>query len=641
MADLKTGVVLNLKDNYSREIANASMATGQFASKTISAVKGIDRAFSGAASKLAGLGVTLSAGAATKEMIDLDAKMMRIGVQAGVSAEKVNQLKSKIYATAQSPDIKIGTDDLTAALDAVIERTGDLEFAEGNLRAIGLAVQATGASGEDIGGLFAEFQKMGMGAKEAMQALDTLTVQGKQGAFTLQNLSSLGPRTISAYTATGRSGAGALREMGAALQVIRMGTGSSEQAATAFEAVMRNITSPEKQKKLEKLGVKVKDQSGNFKSIVDIMQEIVEASDGSTEALGQVFDAEAMRAFNFAIGEYKRTGAVTSLKKFNDIMGDGSTIQKDAARNASTMAANLKNLQTGFLRFADSNLSGPLEKLTENLNKLAENPEKVQRIFKTIALGLGAITAVKGVAGVARIVGSFRGLRGGAIPMPGASGDAAGAMPVFVTNMGAGGMGAGSSAGGAALSGRIKMTGKQIAGTAGAGAAMAAITAIPAMIGELSDINNDPELKGKAKSKAKGGAIGAAAGSIGGAAAGALAGAAIGSVVPVVGTAVGALIGGGIGMLGGILGRKTGEAIGEAVGKDEIIPQSKAIKEEIATVQEIPQSQPKATLEGQASLDINVNLEGERPSVSAKVRNNDTPIRYNTGNIKEARAAMY
>ena len=124
-----------------------------------------------------------------------------------------------------------------------------------------------------------------------------------------------------------------------------------------------------------------------------------------------------------------------------------------------------------------------------------------------------------------------------------------------------------------------KLTVKQGAGIAGGAALMAAFTAIPAIIGELKDISANKDLKGKEKSKATGGAIG-----------GALAGAAIGSVVPIVGTAIGALVGGGIGMLGGWLGRKAGEKIGEAVGKDEILPESAAVKEELESVQQLSQT---------------------------------------------------
>lgn len=673
MADIKVGALLSLKDNFSKEIKSAGACTQNFASTAMSAVSKVDKAFSGFKSKLGALGVSLSLGAAGNQIVDIDAKMMRLGVQADVSNKKVNELKNKIYETALAPDIKIGTDELTAALDSVIERTGDLDFAEGNLRAMGLAIQATGASGQDIGGLFAEFQKMGLGASEALKALDTLTVQGKQGAFTLQNLSSLGPRTISAYTATGRSGADALREMGAALQVIRMGTGSSEQAATAFEAVMRNITSPDKQEKLEKLGVKVKDQSGNFKSIVDIMQEIVEESDGSTEILGQVFDAEAMRAFNFAIGEYKRTGAVTSLKKFNDIMGDGATIQKDSARNAGTMAANLKNLQTSFLKFADTNLAKPLERLNDLLQYLSEKPERLTTVFTVIKKGLASIVAIKGVAKVANLVGSIssglKNFQAGKMEI-GFGGGAANGMPVFVTNMGQGGMGAAggfdmkkNASGGAkqTLGGIMEANSKTFkSGAIQAGALMVITTAVSKTLGAadaIRDINANKNLTDNEKSKAKGGAVGDAVGTVIGTgagvaagawaagAAGAKLGAMLGTVIaPGIGTAIGGVLGMAGGAIGGFFAGKAGKWIGEKVGglfgkKDKVIPNSTAVKEEFDQVKKLQAGPQTAKLEGQAGIDFNMHLYDERTEITSTVRHNTAPFAFNTGRVVEARGA--
>ena len=187
----------------------------------------------------------------------------------------MDALKKRIFETATAPDIKVDPGQIISAIDQIIERTGDMEFVEQNLMLIGSAIQAVGADGSAIGGLVAEFQKMGLSSDEVAKALGTLTKQGKNGAFTLENLASLGPRVISAYTATGRSGTEALREMGAALQVIRTATGSSEQAATAFEAVMNSLTDKKKQDSLKKMGVYVRNSANQFKPINELMAEIV------------------------------------------------------------------------------------------------------------------------------------------------------------------------------------------------------------------------------------------------------------------------------------------------------------------------------------------------------------------------------
>ncbi len=75
------------------------------------------------------------------------------------------------------------------------------------------------------------------------------------------------------------------------------------------------------------------------------------------------------------------------------ITGDGSSIMADAARNANTLKAGLGNVQTAFTKFADKNLTAPLGVLTDLLNHLAEKPHELERVFTTVAVGLGAIAA--------------------------------------------------------------------------------------------------------------------------------------------------------------------------------------------------------------------------------------------------------
>ncbi len=686
---IRAGVALSLKDGFSLGIKKAGSEAEGFGSKVTGAMGKVDSALSGVAGKLGALGVTFGAAAAVNNTINFADKMTRLGITAGIGADQVEALKQKMWETAQAPDIKMNVDSLGEAMDQVLERTGDIKFAEENMRAMGLAMQATGASGADIGGLFAEFQKMGLGADEAMKSLDLLTVQGKQGAFTLQNLAGLGPRTIAAYTATGRSGAAALQEMGAALQVIRMGTGSSEQAATAFEALMRNLTDPTKQKALASLGVTVRDQAGNFKSVTSIMDEIVRKSGGSTERLGTIFDAEAMRSFNYELAEFQKTGALGTLDKFNNLQSDGTTIMNDAATGASTLKSNLNNLQTAFYRFGDTKLTGPLEKITNELNTLAEDPEKFQRVFTGIAVGIGAIAAVKGLATVTSLIANFKNLKGGKVGLDVAGAGGAG-LPVFVTNMGGGaGVSAGTFANSApevwkdtgnvlkskpvisdkVTAGLTNMT-KSAGGMAGLSAITAAAIEVPTAALGIYDTVKNKDLSRSQKYNEVGRISGGAVGGIGGAAAGAAMGAAIGSVVPVLGTLAGGAIGGALGYFllksaGTELGGMVGTSLENSKSKKEasevrqnemrlqtLSARTGVTPEDLARVDAASrqyaaanlgspmatQTKPQAVLTGNAEM--TVRIEADVP-VRASVTNTRSSIpgmNVNTGNVREARA---
>lgn len=457
MSEIRTSLVVNLAGNltqrsqrYSRALEDMSKRGQRHMGLLKRSVHGLGQGLDRIGNRYTAIFTGAGGALAARQVMALETRFERLGIQANKSQDEMNKLKQTIFDVAQEREIRVDPSQITGAIEAIVEKTGDLQFAENNIRNIGLAIQATGAEGKAIGEIMAEFQKMGMiDPKEIMATLDTLNVQGKEGAFTLQNLAALGPRVITAYTATGRSGAQAMREMGAALQMIRQGTGSSEMAASAFEATMRTLTDPKKIKMLERAGLAIFDpeaaKNGQkvLRPINELMTEIIQKVNGDAAKLGQVFDAEAMRAFNAAAAEFQRTGGLESLQKFMSVNGDGTTTMRDAARAASTSEAALQNLYTAWQQFQDSQLAGPIQDAADALNSL--EPGTVQRwleIGKNIALvGGGLIALRKAGQAVGWLKGIASGAKAGGIggALSGAAG--MGVTPVYVTNMQGAGMG--------------------------------------------------------------------------------------------------------------------------------------------------------------------------------------------------------
>ena len=395
MPDLKTSIIIDLAGNLVRQSRRFGRSMQGMSNK---GVRSFSRLRAAASKDLSRIGnrytafLTGAAGVGAVRMVaQLEERFTRLGIQAQKSDAEINALKDTIFATAQADDINIDPSKITAAIEAIVEKTGDLDFARENIRNIGVAIQATGASGGAIGEILAEFQKLGITAPaEVLKALDTLNLQGKQGAFTLQNLAALGPRVITAYASLGRTGTSSLRELGAALQVIRMGTGSSEQAATAFEAVIRTISDKKKIDQLKELAnIDVFNNAGEFRAINEIMAEIIQKSGGDKVKLSQIFDAEAMRAFNSAAAEFKRTGHLESLEKFIKLQGDGTTTMLDSARAAKTLNASYEGLTAGLKEFAEKKLTGPLQTAVKGL-RFINSKEGTNVIGGTIATILAA-----------------------------------------------------------------------------------------------------------------------------------------------------------------------------------------------------------------------------------------------------------
>lgn len=511
MSNMNVNVAVDLVGNLQARAQQNSQALtqlGRTGSRSLGmlqrsaqlAAGGIDRLGNRYTALLTGGAMTV----AVRQVGNLEERMERLGIQAGKSADDIALLTQQVYATAQAADIRVAPGQLLDAIDSIVEKTGDLAFAEDNIRNIGLAIQATGAEGGAIGDLLAEFQKMGITApQQVMQALDVLNVQGKEGAFTLQNLASLGPRVITAYTALGHTGVPALREMGAALQVIRQGTGSSEMAATAFEATLRTLGDPQKIKMLERVGIAVYDpeKMANgvkaFRSIDAIMADIVKKSGGDITKIGSIFDAEAVRAFNAASGEFQRTGTLASLEKFMAVAADGTTTLDDAERAAQTFNASLVLLRTSAERFADSELAEPIKDFAGWVKEL--DPQEIQDFFntaKSAAIGFGVVLGTLKLAQFGtNVAGIFRTVRGGSSGRAGGLGSSLGGMapvPVYIVNAPA------AAAAGSLAGGRAGRLGK-LGGVLGAGAKRALFS---------------PMLWGGAGGVAAAGALGYGAGSL-------------------------------------------------------------------------------------------------------------------------------
>lgn len=701
MNEIKAGVLLSLKDKFSQGIKSAGSGVEAFASRAASAIQGVDKAFSGLGTAMGAIGVSFSVGAATKEIIELDNRLTRIGLTADASAEQVASLKQKVFEAASDSSIKIDTTSINDALDVVMTKTGDLKYAEDNIRNIAIAIQATGEQGASIGSVFAEFQKFGYSAEQITQLMDDMVKQGDQGAFTFGEFAKAGSAVISAYSPIGTAPED-IKKANAAMQIIMKGTKSAEIAVTALGSAMSELSSPDKQQKLMAIGVRVRDESGKFRDFNDIMADLLKVSEkvGNTDFLGNIFGQTSMQAIRAYSNFYE-----DMYPKLMDLGDTTGAMENKSATMANTLAANLQQVQTAFVRFADAKLTEPLEKLTSLLNKLAEDPEAFNRIFTGIAVGIGSIAAVKGLSSVINIVSSISSLKKGGGNINIGSNIGGNGMPVYVTNWGgkagasplpnSGSVGkqqpvgktptgqaagtplnAGSQGntfqkmGGAASQAVRGISKKQFAGAGALAAVGEAMIAIPRAKDEIDAINADETMSKKEKATAKGGAVGDAAGSvagaaiggIGGMAAGAAAGAAIGSIVPGLGTAAGLIVGGLVGLigtkLGGMAGRKLGEKIGSAVAGDDEEHLSETLEDQLPAgtipAETLPaeitnqymSGEPKwngmnmnAELSGTADVNLHLTLDDNRTMFTAETSQNTARnIRVNTGSAVDARS---
>jgi len=599
MGDLRTSVIVDLTGNlprqarrYGQQFTRFSRTSQRGAAVLRRSLAGVDRQLDRIGNRYTALIATAGLTAAARQVINFDADLQQLAVDADITDMQLAKVKQQILDVANSADIRVNRNDLLGAMKEIIAQTGNLDVAVDNLRNIGLLMRATGSAGSDAGALVANFyEKFQIRDAQAMlQVLDESALLGKAGAFELRNLASEGNSVTAAYASTGRVGPIAVREMNALLQVIRRTTPSAAEAATAFERMLSTLTI-EKVGELQQAGIQIWDIDALEKGtkiarpIPSILQDILKATGGDIEILGKIFDIRAMRAVQAFMLEFNaNNGALPSMEKFLAVSGDGSQIIKDAGRNARTAKAALQSLKNTGAEVADNNLSNPLKGAAEAVDLVGE--DTATKLLDSAAKGALLLGGVVLGRKIFKGRGGKKGGKGLLGDLGGAAG-AAGATPVFVVNMpgggigGAGGVvGAGSraaKAGKAAKSGRRLFGGftpslaqKLASGGRGllnkiplgarsfVGGAGRAVT--PLAIGlnavNLASVATDKSLTTGEKLDQSTELVGGIAGG----AAGAKLGAAIGTfILPGLGTAIGA----GIGGLGGYF---AGEFAGDKLG---------------------------------------------------------------------------
>lgn len=444
MSQLKTSIVLDLTGNIERQAQRFQSGLGRFATRGSASMRllsgsvaGVGRRLDAVGNKYTGM-ITGGAGLmAVKQVGDLSAHMTQLGIDGTLSAEGVEALRKKIYEVAQMPDIRINPDELIASVEELVKQTGDLGYAERNLRNFGLSIRGMSASGADVGYLVTELQKLDKAAtpEAVLKAIDTFAAQGKAGAVSARDMASVGPRIFSAYRAKRKDAdlQTFTTELGAVFQTIKGGKGSVEQAATSFEALVRVFDDPETLKKLKALDIQVFDPKllregrEELRPLNLLMAEIFEKTKGRGTVLADIFtDSTAREALQVQ-------NLVANLKKYYAVQADGSMISADAKRNADEFNAAMTSIGTSWKKFSYESLKGPIQSLADGLNSLEPGTE--ERLFKVAggmaAVGGAAIAIRKGIE-----YGKFFKDLAAPVKLSGAAGGSAfgSAIPVYVVN---------------------------------------------------------------------------------------------------------------------------------------------------------------------------------------------------------------
>lgn len=442
---LKTDIILNLAGNLAAKARQYGTSMSDFAKKNDTAMTMIKRSTEVAGrgidtlgNRYVGIAAAFATGATVRSIGNFSEQMTRLGTNAKLTDDQVATLKGNILELANQKDIRIDTTQFTAAVDELLGKTGDFEFVNNNLENMGLFMQAFGADAKSSGALFAQFREKGIkDAKEVMNVIDDLYSQFAVGSVNVKDLASISEQLFATYQSKGPQ---AITQMGALVQLFAKAKGNANESLTSIQGVFAVFSDKTKVEFLNKQGIEVfKKGTKELRQPVELLLEILDKAKNDPLKLSDVFDATSLQGLAALYSEDNKK----LLKSMTVSTGEYGETQKAAAKNAAEFNNAVKSLNTSFSQFAESRLSKPIQDLADAINEVDDKTIDNWLKWGETALWVvgGLVAAKKGLdlaGSIKNVFGSSKGSAGGKGGMTDM-----GVMPVYVVNMGAGGMGGG------------------------------------------------------------------------------------------------------------------------------------------------------------------------------------------------------
>lgn len=233
---------------------NASIARGE-------TLKSARADLRGQAMETVGTGVALGAPVAQsmRTAIEFKDQTNDIAITGGFDAAEESRLGGALRSSA----LKWNQTQMDMAAGAQVLIAGGISSVkelEGYAPVLGKVATATRASMEDLGKVaLALNYNLGIGAGGLDRSMNILASAGKQGQFELADMAKWLPQLTPQFAGLGVTGEKAVAEIGAALQIVRRGAGSNDEAANNFKNFLSKLTSPETKKAFANAGIDLQD----------------------------------------------------------------------------------------------------------------------------------------------------------------------------------------------------------------------------------------------------------------------------------------------------------------------------------------------------------------------------------------------
>lgn len=283
---------------------------------------GIKTAVIGAGAAYAGKSALTQGASILGPGIGFEATLRDMAITGNLSRGEEGALGQQIRVDAE----KFGqfTDQISAGLSVLvangITKAKDLQYYSAILAKSSVA---TNSEMEDLSNLIISLRKnLNVAVTDIAPSLDTLAFAGKEGSFEIKDMAKWLPQLSPMMAALGSKGRGAVAELGAALQVARLGAGTSDEAANNLKNFLNKITAPDTIKNFSDVGIDLKAR------LTELSAQGVSPLQGSLQL----------------ISEYMKTKGTDAFKQFDAAMKITNNVERQAAMEQLSSAFALGDL---------------------------------------------------------------------------------------------------------------------------------------------------------------------------------------------------------------------------------------------------------------------------------------------------------
>ncbi len=325
-----------------------------------------------------------------KDAIDFERGLARLDIASSGVMGSMQQVRDSILQVSR--ETGVAKEEILAGASSFVALTGDGKAAAQSMALFARISKATGASMEDIAGASAALmQNLKIAPAEFEKAFSILIRGGKLGAVELKDMAGLlaGLAPLAERFAGGGGVAG-LAKLGGAFQLVRQGTGSAAEAATALESLMGAIVSHAG--KLRKAGVKVFDEKTvNGKKVKELRSLDAIIKSISKSKLGT--DQEALID---ALGRKEALAAYIQLTKVQGAWGRiaaetllADDVAKDYANYQNSTAGKLEKAWNAVkVQVAEAFTPDRIQAFADTLMRALEMAGKLVNFLSDIGYGI-------------------------------------------------------------------------------------------------------------------------------------------------------------------------------------------------------------------------------------------------------------